>query len=54
MRALPRLKESIYEKDHDETERRKGSELGGRLGNPGSGLDRVGSMKLGDNLRGMT
>ena len=29
MRALPRLKESIHEKDHDKTGRRKGSEAGG-------------------------
>ena len=29
MRALPRSKESIYEKDHDETERRKGLKPGG-------------------------
>ena len=31
MRALPRSKESIYKKDHDETVRRKGLEPGGDL-----------------------
>jgi len=29
MRAPPRSKESIYKKDHDRIERRKGLELGG-------------------------
>ena len=32
----------------------KGLEPGCGLRNPRSGLGRVGSMKLGDNLRGMT
>jgi len=46
MRALPRSKESIYEKDHDETERNSSG--------PGCGLGRVGSKELSDNLGGMT
>ena len=45
---------SVYENDHDKSERRKGSEPGGGLRSPRSRLGRVGSMKLGDNLRGMT
>ena len=45
---------SIYKRDCDKTEKRKGLEPGGGLGSPRSGLGRVGSMKLSDNLRGMT
>ena len=53
MRALPRLKESIYEKDHDETER---NSLGPGCGirGPGSRLGRVGNVKLNDDLMCMT
>jgi len=35
-------------------QREKSSELGCGLGNLRSGLGRVGNMKLGDNLRGVT
>ena len=40
-------------RDHDK-QRREGSEPGGGLRSPRSGLGRVGSMELGDDLRGVT
>jgi len=47
-------RKSVYENDHDKSERRKGLGPGGGLRNPRSRLGRVGSMKLSDNLGGMT
>ena len=47
-------RKSVYENDHDKSERREGSEPGGGLRNPRSRLGRVGSMELGNDLGGMT